>query len=215
MRASLALLALAVLYPAVAHAGDNAVSIGSFSRALRSNSANAISSDDLAGVHLTIERDVGHDLGIDLFPKLQLWATATWEYGTVDGSMFQTITTEGTTHILTLGGRARYALRPWVAVSARLDAGVQHTGLQLDEGGMTAQDHAWGSVATSAVGAELIAVDHIGLRFEMGYLAASGVALAPVADKDSNMLQLSTAQASIGHLDLSGRFVTVSLLGAF
>ncbi|CAN5870750.1 hypothetical protein BH11MYX2_BH11MYX2_23570 [soil metagenome] len=215
MRPSLPLLVVAVMAPAIAHAGDNAVSIGSFTRALRSNSANAISGDDLGGVHMTLERDVGHDLGIALLPKLELWATATWEYGTVDGTMFQTITTEGTTHILTLGGRARYAIRSWAAVSARVDAGAQHTGLALEEGGMTARDHAWGSVATTAIGAEILAVKHIGLRFEMGYLAASGVALAPAADKDSNMLQLSTAQASIGQLDLGGRFVTVSLLGAF
>ncbi|HEY4055228.1 MAG TPA: hypothetical protein VGM39_01425 [Kofleriaceae bacterium] len=213
MRALLAILILAT--PAIAHAGDNTVSIGSFYRALTSNSANAVSGDDLAGVHLTLERDVGHDLGIELLPKLQLWATATWEYGTVDGTMFQTIDTVSTTHVLTLGGRARYAIRPWVAVSARLDAGLQHTGLSLDEGGMTMQDHAWGTVATSAIGAEVIAAHHLGFRFEMGYLAASGVALSPAADKDSNMLQLSTAQASIGHLDLGGRFVTISLLGIF
>lgn len=213
MRALLALLVVAS--PAVAHAGNNAISIGSFARALRSNSANAITGDDLGGVHMTLERNVGHDLGIELFPKLELWANATWEYGTVDGSMFQTITTEGTTHILTLGGRARYAIRPWVAVSARLDAGLQHTGLSLQEGSMTTQDHAWGSVGTAAVGAEVIAAEHFGLRFELGYLAASGVGLSPATDKDGNALQLSTAQASIGHLDLGGRFVTVSLLGAF
>src|SRR3954470_3080227 len=105
MRTSLILLG--VLSAAVpAHAGNNEVWLGSTNRALRSPSANALTSDSLTGG----QRADARALGIALVPRLSVWAVGGMSWGSAEGLMFQTLTTELDTLGFTVGGRARYTL---------------------------------------------------------------------------------------------------------
>ena len=125
MRAPLVLLFLATsTAPAVA---DNEVSSGTFTRSLRSSSANAVADENLGGGNL----GYGHQLGLELLPNLKLWATAGFTWGGTTSTMFQTLSTEIDMIGFTAGGRAVYSLHPRVGVSARVDIGTARTALTL------------------------------------------------------------------------------------
>ena len=55
----------------------------------------------------------------------------------------------------------------------------------------------------------------LGVRFEMGYVAMTAPALSPRASEDDSMILLDAQQASIGHLDLGGRYFTVAMISRF
>jgi hypothetical protein len=209
-----ALLAL-VLLTATAHAGNNEVTFGSHNRALRTSSANAVTDETLGGIQLGVARD----LHLDLFPKLEVWATGGYYYGVASGTLFQTMTTDVDSFGFTFGGRARYSLHKYVKVSARLDVGPAHQSLTLEGNGHTVSDGAWGGTATAAVGVDVMMVAKerfsLGFRFDLGYVAATGVALSPREEGDSSKIELEAMQASIGHLDLGGKFLAFSLLSQF
>lgn len=218
MRSLLCLLLLAAA-AAPAHAGDrNELTLGSWARALRSPSANAVTGDDLAGGGLTYARD----LGLRPLPGLSVWAIAGLSWAGVGGTMFQTLATDVAALGLTAGVRARYALRARAALSARLDLGGVRTRLRLEDAmGHTAGDSGWGPTAAASAGLDLLAVAgprfSLGVRLELGYAVARSPALAatPGDGDDGDAILLPRTVAQLGHLDLGGPFFGLALLSQF
>jgi len=214
MRALLALLLVAGA-TTTASAGNHEVTFGSFNRALRSSSANAVTDDTLGGGQLGVARA----LGLGLYPRLEVWATAGFGWGAASGTLFQSMTTEVDTLGFTLGGRARYALHRHLQASARLDLGTARTALSLTGNGHTVSDASWGGTATTALGLDVMLVAKprfsLGFRFELGYVTATAVALSPREASDSSKIELDAMQASIGRLDLGGRFLSFAILSQF
>ena len=204
-----------LLLTGTAHAGNNEVTVGSHTRSLRTSSANAVTDDNLAGAQL----QYGRRLALDVVPRLEVWMTATYLAGNLTGTPFRSMATAVRTDDFLIGGRARYFVLSHLAATAHVAAGAARTSLSLSSGADEVKDAGWGSIADAAVGLDLLLVSRprftCGLRLDLGYLATSGVALAPAAEKDSDMLQLTTAQASIGQLDLSGRYVAFTFLAQF
>jgi len=209
-----ALFVLAASGPAFADV-HNEVLIGSYTRAMRASSADAITNDALGGGVLGYAREI--DLGI--MPRLQTWATATFAWGQADGTMFSTLTTELTTQTFSFGGRAQYTLFRHLAVGGRLDLGPSRAGLTMKEGTRTLHDSAWGVATTAAASVDLRAFAFpafkLGFRAELGYTMASKVDLAPAEANDSSMIQLDMSQASLGHLDVSGKYVSLTVMSQF
>lgn len=214
MRHLLHLAALAlVVAPALAAAETNdEITMGSSIRALRSDSANAVTSDSLGGGQLGYARE----LPIFLAPGLHLWATAGLGWGNATGMLFGTMSTEIDTVALTAGGRAVYTLHPNLAVSGRLELGSARTELTVDD---TLSDAAWAGVASAALAVDLKLLARprigIGLRFELGYVTATAPALAPRGTRDEDTIVLPEMQSSFGSLDLGGRYLSFSLLTQF
>lgn len=214
MRAFLS-LAIVLGTAASVHAGNTEVTAGSSNRALRSESANAVTDDTLGGVQLGAARK----LNLALYPRLEVWATAGFGWGTADGTLFQTMTTEVDTVGFTLGGRARYALHRHLHLSARLDLGTARNALTIEDNGHSVSDASWGATVTTAVGLDMMIVAYprfsLGFRFDLGYVAATAVALSPREEVDASKIELDAMQASIGRLDLGGRFLAFSVLSQF
>src|SRR5262245_35707183 len=149
------LLVLALL-AATAHAdNDNELSYTTTNRALRTSSANAITEDSLMSIGFTYARNLGRGL----VPHLELWTHGSWQWGTADGVMFQTLSTELRTHTFSIGGRLRYDVLRRIVASARFDLGTARTALAIrDDMGHSASDHGWGAVTSAAVGLDLYAV---------------------------------------------------------
>jgi hypothetical protein len=202
MRALLALL----LLTSVAQAGRNELSIGSHVTMLHSDSANAMTSDDLPGGQISYARA----LGISPLDGVGLWATGTFIGGEATGTMFQTMTTDIDRMTFAIGGRARYALRRWLDASARLDLGTSRAAVALrDDSGHSAADTAWGMYAHAGVGIEVLALSQhgygAGLRLEFGYDVASPLSLVAKPESASDgSLQLPMQAAPLGTLDLGG-----------
>ena len=218
---SLPVLCLLLLGAAAApaRAGDrNELTLGTWNRALRSASANAVTDDNLAGGALTYARD----LRLQPIPALAVWAVGSFTWAGAEGSMFQTLATDVGVLGLSAGGRARYRLHERVGASARLELGAARTRLELaDAMGHTAGDARWGGIATAAAALELLAVTgprfSLGLRAELGYTAASAPALtaSPDGGGDGDAILLPMSAASLGHLDLGGRFFGAALVSQF
>jgi hypothetical protein len=215
MRATLSLLLVLVAAgPALADP-RNEISIGSYTRAMNASSANAVTADSLGGGTFNYARKL--DLG--LFPGLQTWATGQFTFGTASGTMFSTLTTELDTMTFTAGGRARYPLHPHLALGARLDLGTAYAALQLTEGSRQLSDHGWGGTATAATSLDLLAYSgehwNLGIRLELGYTLTSAVELAPAEGNDPSTIQLEMSQASLGHLDVGGKFFAFTVMNQF
>lgn len=213
MRTTLAFLCLAT---AAAHAGDhNELTLGTSIRALRSGSANAVTADSLAGGTLTY----GRRLDLSLIPELESWLTAGVHWGGAGGVLFQTVTTDVDMLGFTGGARARYVLHPNLVLAARLDLGTARTTLAIEGNGARVTDAGWGATFGGALGLDAYAIAHrsfsLGLRAELGYVAMTAPSLSPREGKDETMLLLDEQQASIGHLDLGGRYVTISAIAQF
>lgn len=209
-------LALAILLAAApARAGNNELTIGTYNRALRSSSANALTGDSLFG------SEVGYARRFLELPRLVLWAHVAMTIGTAEGELFRTVDTHVESVGFALGGRARYQLHRNVAVHARVDAGTANVSLRLrDSMGHSARDHHWGAVSSVALGTDLFAYASrrfsFGLRFELGYVAASAVELEAVPEGGNDTeLALAMSRASLGRLDLGGRFFALSMIGQF
>lgn len=213
MRALLALLLLA----GTAHADRNELTFSSTVRALRTDSANAITEDSLGGIQTGYARR----LDLPILPGLQLWATGTFGWGDASGRMFQTLDTEVSTHAFMVGGRARYPLRWRLNATARLDVGTARAAVALrDTMGHTAADSGWGAITQGALGLELELVRdsrvNLGLRIELGYVAASPIALTATPESGSDgTLTLDMNAAGLGSLNLSGKVFAAGLASHF
>ncbi len=213
MRIAIALLFLST----TAYADHHEVMYGGGLRSLHKPSANAVTSDSLDGTFL----GYAHALDIEPMPGLGVWAEAGMGWGGTEGMMFQTLTTEVSTMAFTAGGRARYQLHRLAAVSARLDVGTARAAFSLrDDAGHTASDHGWGAVTSVGAALDLFALRNkrfaIGLRVDVGYVAASGISLVATPESSSDgTLQLQMTAAGLGTLDLSGSTFGVSLVSQF
>ncbi|MCX5746109.1 MAG: hypothetical protein NT062_26830, partial [Proteobacteria bacterium] len=198
-------------------AADSQISIGSSVRALRSDSANALTTESLGGGALTY----GYQLPIATIPHLALWAEASMGWGTAAGALFQTLTTSIDTFDLGLAARARYELHPRVAVSARLGLGTSRESIAIaDAMGHRASDDGLAATTTASLALDLLAIDlprfGLGLRAELGYTAASDVDLTTSPDRPSDgTIKLPLMDAAFGHLDLGGPFFGFGLFGRF
>ncbi|HWO17578.1 MAG TPA: hypothetical protein VNO30_02340 [Kofleriaceae bacterium] len=218
-RSPLLCLLLIAAAAAPARAGDrNELTIGSWNRALRSASANAVTDDNLTGGALTYARD----LALHPVPGLAVWATGAFSWAGAEGTMFRTLATDVGALGLSAGGRARYHLHERVALSGRLDLGAARTKLRIEDSmGHAAGDARWGAIATAAAALDLYAIAgprfSLGLRAELGYTAASAPELTaePDGDGDGDTILLPRSEASLGHLDLGGRFFGFSLVSQF
>ncbi len=210
-----ALLIVAALAGSAAADAKNEVSIGSFDRAMHASSANAVTTDSLGGGVLGYARSL--DLGLS--PKLQTWATGGFSWGGADGTMFSTLTTELDTLAFTAGGRARYAVWNHLQVGGRIDLGMARAALTLREGNRALDDSGWGMTASAAAAVDLLAWSgpsfSFGFRLELGYTVTSAIELAPAERNDASTIQLEMSQASLGHLDLGGKFFSLTVLSQF
>ena len=214
MRAVLALLLLS----ATAHAGNNELAYTSSTRALRTDSANAVTADSLFGGAFTYARR------IDPFAArgFEMWANGTFGWGVADGEMFQTITTELDTLAMTVGAQLRYHLTPrrFVA-SGRLDVGTSRASLAIhDDMGHTASDHGWGAISSVAVGIDCYAFagQRYGLSFraELSAVATSSIPLTATPESSGDdTLHLEMTAASLGTLNLSGPAFGISAVLQF
>lgn len=208
---------LLALTTTLAHAGENEVSVGMFDRALRTSSANAITSDSLAGGTLGYARS----LGIATLPGLALRVEGNFDWGAVDGVMFQVLGTELHTLGFTVGARAVYELVPHVVASARLDLGAARAALAIrDDAGHSARADGWGAVTEAALALDLYALYRprltLGFRFELGYVAATTIGMTPNPESASaDTLQLQMMAASLGGLNLSGPVFSGSFVSQF
>jgi hypothetical protein len=198
-----------------AHAGDNEVSLGSVGRSLRTASANALTDGNLGGGQLAL----GRRLPIELPARLQLWAIGSFEWGSVDGSLFESMATTIETQVVTVGARARYVWGARLALTARAELGTGRNQLTLTSNEHSVSDAGWGGVVRAGVGADafLIATKRfsLGARVDLGMVAATAVGFTPAAAKDPNMLTLTATEASIGQLDLSSRYIAFSIVSQF
>jgi hypothetical protein len=215
MRAHLALLLVLASAGSALADSPNEVSIGSFNRAMRASSANAVTSDSLGGGTL----GYGRSLDLGLMPGLQTWLTGGFAWGGAEGTMFSTLTTELETRSFSIGGRARYNVWDHLAVGARLDIGHTRAELKMKEGSRTLSDSGWGGTSTAALSLDLLAYAgpslKMGVRLELGYTLTSAIELAPSEANDESTIQLEMSQASLGHLDLGGKFFSVTVLSQF
>ncbi|HEY5922280.1 MAG TPA: hypothetical protein VIV11_11445 [Kofleriaceae bacterium] len=213
MRSLIALL----LLTASAHAGNNELTYGGTSRALRTSSANAVTGDSLVGGELRYARRLGHGF----IPHLELWTHGTFAWGTADGTMFQTLGTDLDALTLALGAQVRYDLHHRITASARLDLGTTRAALVIsDDMGHTARDHGWGATTAATLGLDFYAFHGaryaLALRFELGAVATSSIPLTATPDTASeDTLQLEMTAASLGSLNLSGPVIAASLVGQF
>jgi hypothetical protein len=200
---------------ATARAGDNELEVGSEIRALRSPSADALTENSLGGGELAY----AHSLG-ELAPGLELWLGGGLDFGGVGGTMFQTMTTTVGTFELVGTARVRYHVYNHVVATARVSAGGARTSLDISDGAADLSDARGGAIARGAAGIELATREHarwsLALRVELGYARAGAPALTlQPATPDDGTLRLPMSESSIGHLDLSGPFVAISLASQF
>ncbi len=217
---SLFVLALLAPASALADGGAHEITIGSSTRALRTDSANALTEDSLGGGQL----GYAHALNLPVLPGIELWATGIFGWGGAEGTMFQTMSTELDTLSFTAGARSRYMLRPWIGATARLDLGTARAAVAIRDGsGHTAADAGWGAVAQGTLGVELVILRgerlrtfDLGVRLELGYVAASPISLTATPESGSDgTLQLEMNAASLGSLNLSGRVFSASVSSHF
>ncbi|HEX5064360.1 MAG TPA: hypothetical protein VFV99_33525 [Kofleriaceae bacterium] len=212
MRAVIALL----LLTGTAYAGNNEISYTSTNRALRSDSANALTGDSLFGGGLAYGRRINTLAG------LEMWVNGTFGWGTASGEMFQTMTTQLSTLWLTAGAQLRYHLteRRFVA-SGRLDVGSARASLAIhDDMGHTASDHGWGAISSAALGIDCYAFAGqryaLSFRAELSAVATSSIPLTATPDATSDdTLHLEMTAASLGGLNLSGPAFSVSAVFQF
>jgi hypothetical protein len=208
--------------PELAPANHTEISVGGAARALRSPSANALTGANLAGGSFGVARD----LGLALHPRLSLWLEAGLTTGSAHGTMFQSLSTSIETYDLTAGLAARYRIFPRLTASARVALGAQRVRVAIDPrtgpdagGDEPPYDHAWGALATAGVAVDAFALAHppfgLGVRVEAGYVAARPFAVTLHVDPPDDAITLAMTSAALGHLDLSGPSVSVSLLGQF
>jgi hypothetical protein len=206
-----------LLTASAAHAGNNELTITESTRALRTDSANAVTADSLVGGALTYGRSLGHGL----IPRFELWAHGTFAWSDADGTMFQTLSTSLDTLAFTVGARARYELHRLVVASAGVDVGAARAAVAIrDDMGHSASDHGWGAITSATLGIDGYVFRGqqfaLGVRLELGAVATSSIPLTATPDSESEgTLQLEMTAASLGSVNLSGPVFAASIVGQF
>ena len=209
---------LLALLTSVAHAEPNdEAALGSWVRALHAPSANAVTEQPLAGGTFAYAREVIPQLVV---PGLSLWGVGTVGFGGAGGTMFQTMTTSIDYAEVTVGARARYRAWRFLEAGARIDAGTTRVALAIDAGGQSYRDHGWGAISAAALSLDLLPYAGKGFAFgfrgELGYATTSAIGLVPRMDRpDDGTIELPMTRASLGHLDLGGKYLTFTLFARF
>lgn len=196
---------------------SNEIEIGSWSRGLRTPSANAVTDNNLGGAQFGYARQ----LPLAPMPDLTLWAVGRFTFGSVSGTMFETMATGVDYLEFAAGLRARYRLHDHLRVGARADLGIARAELDISDASRTYSDLKWGPTTDAAAQVEVLAVARrgfeLGMRFEFGYVASSAVALSPRAPDTSEegTIMLPVGRSSIGHLDLGGPYFGLTFFGQF
>jgi hypothetical protein len=192
--------------------------VGSHIRALRTSSANALTEDSLVGPVF----GYAYRLPLEVTPKLDLWGTGMFTIGFADGEMFQTLDTHTSSLQMSGGVRARYALwREVVFANARLDLGAQRIGVALEDADdHVARDSGWGATSTAALGLEVnplaLRSFSLGFRVELGYVATQAIGLTAKSNgAPEDTIELDRMAASLGHLDLGGRYFSFTVTSRF
>lgn len=180
---------------------DTEVGLGTDVRALHSSSANALTDDSLWGGHVIVARALLQDLYI----------TGSASIAGATGSMFE-MSTSVLQESFSAGVRGRYHLRGPLWGIAHAELGISNTDIKLEDPSyQTLSDHAWAPLVAGALGLELGPV-----RFEVGYVACAAVELtAKSHPPDDGTIRLPMTQASLGSLDLSGKYASISWLVRF
>ncbi len=200
-----------------AHADPNRneLLLGGNARALRSPSANALTGDNLSGMSVGAARD----LGLSPLPGVSLWAEVGLTSDSAGGTVFQSMSTEIGALGLTGGLAARYRLHRLITASVRASLGAERVSLRVTDTPSSQSDSGWGAMAQANAAVDLFATSRppfgIGLRAELGYVAARGVGLTLHRDAPGPASPLGTTDLMLGHLDLGGPSFAVSLLGQF
>jgi hypothetical protein len=106
-------------------------------------------------------------------------------------------------------------------ITARAGAslGTQRVSLRVADGPSSQSGSGWGAMAQASAAVDLFATSRppfgIGLRAELGYVAARGVGMTLHRDAPGPSSPLGTTDLMLGHLDLGGRSFAVSQLGQF
>lgn len=203
-------IALCLLLTSTAAYADTELGVGTDVRALHSPSANALTEDSLFGGHVSG--------AYALLPNV--WVTGAVTFGGATGTLFE-MSTSVFQESLQAGVRGRYRLAGPLAAIARAEVGMSDTSVKLaDPSYQTLSDHAWAPLASGALGVELAGrIDgriDMGFRFELGYVACAPVALAArTQPPEDSKNRLAMTQASLGTLDLSGKYAAASWLVRF
>ena len=209
-------LLITILLASPAYAGTNEVTLGNSIRTLKSSSANALTRDSLVAGRVAYARD----LDLSLAPRLRLLVEGALTFGGVQGTMFQTVTTDVSTVGFLVGARAEYPVYSHVTAGARVDVGPGYADLSLTQDGHSASDSRWSGIVDAALGVDALAVQRkrfsLGVRFELGYAIQHVPALAPMRDGgDASAIKLEMMGASLGHLDLDGPWFGFSMVSQF
>jgi len=213
----IATLLASTAFAAADNKDTHTIAAGSATRALRSNSANALTEDSLVIGGMTY----GYKLPVEVIPHLAVWAEAGFGVGNTTGEMFQTLTTSIDSLELFAGGRARYELHSRLVVSGRLSLGTARQAVAIEDTmGHRASDRGWGGTTTVAGALDFLPVDNeylgLGLRFEVGYTMASAINLIATPERaDDGTIKLPMADAALGDLDMSGPSIGFQILGRF
>ena len=181
---------------------DTGVGLGTDVRALHSSSANALTDDSLWGGHVM----VAHAVLPDVF------VTGAAGIAGATGTMFE-MSTSVLQESFSAGVRGRYHLRGPLWAIAHAQLGLSNTDIKLEDSSyQTLSDHAWAPFASGSLGVE------VGRHFlvELGYVACVPVELtAKSHPPDDGTIRLPMTQASLGSLDLSGKYASISWLVNF
>jgi hypothetical protein len=212
---TLALIAAA----APAHADDWQVGIGTSLRHHGSPSLDPLAADDS---HSAFAIGGGRRLpGLDV-AGFQLGADLQLEVGSIDGVTFQRIDTH--TGLITglAGARAERRLsRRWSAL-ARVALGVTRVNVELRDAGSATglADRRWAGTAYLGGGIDLavLGADRdrgLGLRAEVGYLAATPVDLHARASGGTPPNPIPAQETDLGRLDVSAWVLRIGAVGRF
>jgi hypothetical protein len=210
-------LAILCMTAGIAHAGSNEISFIETARGLPSSSAQALTDKSMTGGGPAYARRLGT---VADQSDLELWVGGGLEGGTSSGTLFQSMSTDIDTVSVFGFARVRYPLVSSVAASARVGLGSSRVAVDLHDGaGHTLSDSGWSALAAGAAGLEFSVRPAtrmaFGLRVELGYTRVTGAAIAPASDSSGGTLRLQMSQNSFGHLDLSGPFLSFSLITSF
>lgn len=194
-------IALVIVLASSTAYADTEVGLGTDVRALHSSSANALTDDSLWGGHVMVARALRSDV----------WLTGAANIAGATGTMFEMSTTV-LQESFSAGVRGRYRVRGPLSAIAHVQLGLSNTDIKLEDASyQTLSDHAWAPLVAGALGLELGPV-----RFEVGYVACAPVELtAKSHPPDDGTIRLPMTQASLGSLDLSGKYASISWLVRF
>lgn len=211
-----------------AHADQLDLSIGSAVRWTHTSSADALSSDDSFGF---FSINGGYHLDRIRLPGFELILDGTIERGALSGTTFRRLRSDVSLWSFQVGARARRELASRLSVFGRATLGLQRATVELSDDfvyGRAMKNKGSAGTVYLGVGAEVLPFRKphrdgdrrtvsVGLRFEVGYLAASSfeVRAHPDDDGDPDAIRIPSTVSSLGQLNLSSLAFRFGLVGRF